>query len=84
MNFSLVIPRANSLRFVNSQLVCLQPVGILNRERGEWDFNMILKSPFRGVIIKYLLSVVFIIITIIIIIIIIIINAAFLTPLRLI
>ena len=37
-----------------SQLVCLLPVGILNWERGEGDFNMILKSPFWGVIIKYL------------------------------
>ena len=30
MNLSLVIPGADSLRFVNSQLVCLLPVGILN------------------------------------------------------
>ena len=43
----------NSRRFVNSQLVCLLPAGILNWERG--DFNMTLKSPFRGVITKYLL-----------------------------
>ena len=31
---SLVIPGANSPRFVNSQLVCLLPVGIHNWERG--------------------------------------------------
>ena len=47
--------RGNSPSFVNSQLVCLLPVGILNWKKGEGDFNMILKSPFRGVIIKYLL-----------------------------
>ena len=56
MDLSSVILGANSPRFVNSQLVCLLPVGILNWERGEGDFNiMILKSPFRGVIIKDLL-----------------------------
>ena len=53
INLSLVIPGANSPRFVNSQLVCLgPPVGILNWER-ERDFNMALKSPFRGVVIMY-------------------------------
>ena len=50
--------RGNSPRFVNSQLVCLLPVGILNWERGEGNFNMILKSPLRGVIIKYLLFII--------------------------
>ena len=34
MNLSSVIPGANSPRSVNSQLVCLLPVGILNWERG--------------------------------------------------
>ena len=34
MNLSSAIPGANSPRFVNSQLVCLQPVGILN-----WGFK---------------------------------------------
>ena len=33
MNLSSVILGANSPRFVNSQLVCLLPVGILNRKR---------------------------------------------------
>ena len=50
-----VILGANAPRFLNSQLVCLLPVGILNWERGERDFNLILKSSFRGVIIKNLL-----------------------------
>ena len=44
MNLSSVIPGADSPRFVNSQLVCLLPVGILNRDRGG-DFNVTLKSP---------------------------------------
>ena len=48
MNLSSVIPGANSPHFVNSELVCFLPVGILNWERGG-DFNMTLKSPFRGV-----------------------------------
>ena len=52
MNLSSVIPGANSPGFVNSQLVCLLPVGILNW--GEGDFNMILKSPFRGVVIMFI------------------------------
>ena len=34
--FALGDPRDKSLRFVNSQLVCLLPVGVLNRERGEF------------------------------------------------
>ena len=71
MDLSSVILGANSPRFVNSQLACLLPVGIVtNWERGEGDFNMILKSPFRGVIIKDLLVIIINIIIIIIIIII--------------
>ena len=53
MDLSSVILGTNLPRFVNSQLVCLLPVGILNWESEEWDFNMILKSPFMGVIIKF-------------------------------
>ena len=41
MNLSSMIPGANSPRFVNSQLVCLLPVLILN-----WGMGMTLKSPF--------------------------------------
>ena len=52
MNLSSVIPGAKSLRFVNSQLLCLLPVAILNWEM-KGDFNMTLKSPFRGVVITY-------------------------------
>ena len=48
MDLSSVILGANSPRFVNNQLVCLLPVGILNWERGEGDFNLILKSHFIG------------------------------------
>ena len=47
MNLSSAIPGANSPHFVNSQLAYLLSIGILN-----WDLNMTLKSPFRGVVIR--------------------------------
>ena len=53
MDLSSVILGANSPRFVNSQLVYLLPVGILNWEKEEKGI-LILKSPFRGVISRYL------------------------------
>ena len=45
MNLSLVIPWENSLHFASYQF------GFLTRE---WYFNMTLKCPVEGVVIKYL------------------------------
>ena len=51
--FVLGDPKGNfTIRFVNSQLVCLLPVGILTWERG--DLKITMKGFFRGVIIRYL------------------------------
>ena len=46
LNLSSVIPGANSPRFVNSQLVCLLPVGILNWERGFLIYDT--EKPLQG------------------------------------